>query len=114
MRQSEPPAKVAYDPRLHIVRRALGTHIAASRLQGGRPEAKRDIRIAGRFRQAPAALKMIVVHELAHLRERQHGKTFHAHCTHMEPDDPQLEFDLRLWLTAVECQASAGQEAHPR
>jgi hypothetical protein len=28
----------------------------------------------------------------------------------MEPDDPQLEFDLRLWLTAVECQAGAGQE----
>lgn len=111
MRQAEPLAKVAYDSRLHIVRNALGTHTAVSRVQGGRLKAKREIRIAGLFRQAPAAfLKMIVVHELAHLKEREHGKAFYALCTHMEPDYHQLEFDLRLWLTAIEFDARAGQE----
>ena len=53
--------------------------------------------------RAPAAfLKMIVVHELAHLKEREHNKAFYQLCRHMEPDYAQLEFDLRLYLTALE------------
>ena len=51
---------------------------------------------------------MIVVHELAHLKEREHGKAFYALCLHMEPDYHQLEFDLRLWLTAQELTAQLG------
>ncbi len=106
MRNADALAKVAYDNRLHIVRNALGTHTAVSRVQGGRLKAKREIRIAGLFRQAPAAfLKMIVVHELAHLKERAHDKAFYALCTHMEPAYHQLEFDVRLWLTAIEFEA---------
>ena len=42
---------------------------------------------------------MIVVHELAHLKEKDHNKAFYQLCQHMEPDYHQLEFDLRLWLT---------------
>jgi UTP pyrophosphatase len=96
-------AKVAYDPKLHILRNALGTHSAVSRVQGGRLKAKREIRIATLFKDAPADfLRMIVVHELAHLKEREHGRAFYALCVHMEPDYHQLEFDLRLWLTARE------------
>ena len=103
MRSAPPIAKVAYDPKLHIVRNALGTHSAVSRVQGGRLKAKREIRIAALFKQAPADfLRMIVVHELAHLKEREHGKAFYALCLHMEPEYHQLEFDLRLWLTAQE------------
>lgn len=103
MRSAPPLAKVAYDPKLHIVRNALGTHSAVSRVQGGRLKAKREIRVAALFKEAPADfLRMIVVHELAHLKERDHGKAFYALCLHMEPDYHQLEFDLRLWLTAQE------------
>jgi UTP pyrophosphatase len=103
MRSAPPVAKVAYDPTLHIVRNALGTHSAVSRVQGGRLKAKREIRIATLFRQAPADfLRMIVMHELAHLKEREHDKAFYALCLHMEPHYHQLEFDLRLWLTARE------------
>ncbi len=103
MRKAEPLSKVAYDNRLHIVRHALGTHTAVSRVQGGRLKAKREIRIAALFRQAPEAfLRMIVVHELAHLKERDHDKAFYALCQHMEPGYHQLEFDTRLWLTAME------------
>jgi predicted metal-dependent hydrolase len=50
---------------------------------------------------------MIVVHELAHLKEREHDKAFYALCQHMEPDYHQLEFDTRLWLTALETEGSA-------
>ncbi|MBX3621399.1 MAG: M48 family metallopeptidase [Rhizobacter sp.] len=103
MKSAPPLAKVAYDPKLHIVHNALGTHSAVSRVQGGRLKAKREIRIAALFKQAPADfLRMIVVHELAHLKEREHDKAFYGLCVHMEPAYHQLEFDLRLWLTAQE------------
>jgi UTP pyrophosphatase len=103
MRNAGPLAKVLYDSRLHLTHQALGTHTAVSRLQGGHLKAKREIRIASLFRQAPAAfLRMIVVHELAHLKERGHDKAFYALCTHMEPDYHQLEFDVRIWLTGLE------------
>ena len=108
MKNAPPLAKVAYDSKLHIVQNALGTHTAVSRVQGGNLKAKRELRIASLFKEAPADfLRMIVVHELAHLREREHDKAFYALCLHMEPDYHQLEFDTRLWLTALELEGPA-------
>ena len=112
LRSAPPLAKVAYDAKLHIVQNALGTHTAVSRVQGGQLKAKREIRIASLFKEAPAAfLRMIVVHELAHLKEREHGKAFYALCAHMEPEYQQLEFDTRLWLTALELQLTSAPAA---
>lgn len=55
------------------------------------------IRIATVFRDAPAQfLRMVVVHEVVHLKEVEHNKAFYQLCTHMAPDY-QLEFDLRLY-----------------
>jgi len=93
-------AKVVYDPRLQTDQRALGTLTAVSRVQGGQLKAKREIRVAAVFKDAPAAmLDMIVVHELAHLKEREHNKAFYALCEHMLPGYHQVEFDTRLYLT---------------
>lgn len=103
LRNGEPVSKVLYDNSLTLVMNALGTHSNVPRVQGGRIKAKREIRVATLFRDAPPEfLKMIVVHELAHLREREHDKAFYQLCTHMEPDYHQLEFDLRLYLTQLE------------
>ncbi len=103
MRNAPALAKVQYDMKLHVVRNALGTHTTVSRVQGNRLKAKREIRVASLFKRAPAPfLKMIVVHELAHLKEREHDKAFYALCAHMEPEYHQLELDVRLWLTALE------------
>ena len=100
MRSAPPVAKVAYDNRLQLLHQALGTHTTVSRAQGNRLKAKREIRVASLFKEAPAAfLKMIVVHELAHLKEHDHAKAFYALCVHMAPDYHQLEFDTRCWLT---------------
>ena len=93
-------SKVAYDNRLQIDQRALGTLTAVSRVQGGQLKAKREIRVAALFKDAPAEmLQMIVVHELAHLKERDHGKAFYALCEHMLGGYHQVEFDTRLYLT---------------
>jgi predicted metal-dependent hydrolase len=51
-------------------------------------------------------LKMIVVHELAHLKEKDHNKSFYKLCEYMEPAYHQLEFDLRLYLTHVDMAGS--------
>jgi predicted metal-dependent hydrolase len=108
LRNAEPLSKVVFDNRLHMIGNALGTHTTVARVQGTRLKAKREIRVAGLFRALPAEfLKMIVVHELAHLKERAHDKAFYALCTHMEPDYHQLEFDLRLCLTHVEATGQA-------
>ncbi|RYX92142.1 MAG: M48 family peptidase [Comamonadaceae bacterium] len=111
MRSAPPLSRVAYDPKLHIMKNVLGTHSTVSRVQGNKLKSKREIRIATLFKDAPAdLLRMIVVHELAHLKERDHDKAFYALCQHMEPAYHQLEFDLRLWLTARALDA-AGETA---
>ncbi|HSC84248.1 MAG TPA: M48 family metallopeptidase [Pseudomonas sp.] len=97
--------KVLYDNRLDLTHRALGLHTAVSRVQGGKLKAKKEIRVAALFKEAaPQFLNMIVVHELAHLKEVEHNKAFYKLCLHMLPDYHQLEFDLRLYLTWRELQ----------
>ena len=92
--------KVAFDNRLSIEHHALGLNTAISRVQGGKLKAKKEIRISAFFKQTPAEfLRMIVVHELAHLKERNHDKAFYQLCQYMEPDYHQLEFDCRVYLT---------------
>ncbi|MDP2227540.1 MAG: M48 family metallopeptidase [Moraxellaceae bacterium] len=91
--------KVCYDSKLDVVKQALGLHTAVSRPQGGRLVAAREIRVASLFREAPPEfLRMIVVHELAHLKEFEHNKAFYQLCEHMQPGYAQYEFDLRLHL----------------
>jgi hypothetical protein len=91
--------KVHYDNRLSIEHHALGLNTAISRVQGGKLKAKKEIRISSFFKETPAEfLRMIVVHELAHLKQRDHDKAFYQLCLHMEPDYHQLEFDCRVYL----------------
>ncbi len=103
LKQSSPISKVSYDPKLQLVKHALGTHTYISRVQGGKLKAKQEIRIATMFKEAPQALlDMIVVHELAHLKEKEHNKAFYKLCLHMLPDYHQLELDTRLFLIEYE------------
>ena len=92
--------KVLYDSKLDVVQRALGLHTTISRVQGAKLKAKKEIRVAALFKAAaPEFLQMIVVHELAHLKELDHNKSFYQLCQYMLPAYHQLEFDLRVYLT---------------
>lgn len=103
LRQSPPLGKVLYDGKLHVVKHALGTHTTVARVQGSRLKVSREIRIAALFKDAaPEFLEMIVVHELAHMRQSDHSKAFYQLCTHMAPDYHRWELDLRLYLTHQE------------
>jgi UTP pyrophosphatase len=93
-------SKALFDNKLHVIHNALGTHTSISRVQGAKLKSKREIRVAIIFREMPPEfLRMIVVHELAHLKERKHDKPFYQLCRHIEPDYHQLEFDLRTYLS---------------
>lgn len=95
-------SKVIYDGKINVINNALGTHTFVSRVQGGKLKAKNEIRIGTVFKNMPEEfLRMIVVHELAHFKEKEHNKAFYNFCTHMEPSYYQLEFDLRVYLTYV-------------
>jgi len=111
LRNAEPLSKVAFDSKLQVITHALGTHTTVSRVQGGKLKSKREIRVASLFKEVPAEfLKMIAVHELAHMREKAHDRAFYKLCTHMEPRYHQYEFDLRVYLTHVDV---AGKLAWP-
>lgn len=111
LRNAEPLSKVTFDSKLHVISHALGTHTTVSRVQGHKLKAKREIRVATLFKEVPVEfLRMITVHELAHIKEKGHDKAFYQLCTHMEPRYHQYEFDLRVYLTHID---AAGKLAWP-
>ena len=103
LRQSSPLSKIIYDDKIDVLHQALGLHSFVSRVQGNNLKSKNEIRIGAVFKKCPIEfLKMIVVHELAHLKEKEHNKSFYKLCEYMEPEYYQLEFDMRLYLTYLD------------
>jgi len=100
LKKSAPLSKVVYDNKIHVIKHALGLHSYVSRVQGGKIKSKNEIRISSLFKRVPEEfLRMIVVHELAHIKEKEHNKAFYQLCQHMFPPYAQVEFDLRVYLT---------------
>ncbi|MGZ4957591.1 MAG: M48 metallopeptidase family protein [Methylobacter sp.] len=103
LKQSQPLSKVIYDDKIKDLHHALGLHTFISRVQGGKHKAKNEIRVASLFKNVPLEfLRMIVVHELAHLKEKDHNKAFYKLCEYMEPSYHQFELDMRLYLTHLD------------
>ena len=99
MRKNSSLSQVSYNSKLKVLKDALGVHIYQSRVQGNKLRAHNSITVASLFKEAPPEfLRMIVVHELAHFREKEHNKAFYQLCCHIEPDYHQFELDTRLWL----------------
>ena len=73
--KKETLSKVIYDGKINVIKNALGTHTFISRVQGNKLKAKNEIRVATVFKNMPEEfLKMIVTHELAHFKEKEHNK----------------------------------------
>lgn len=103
LRNSPPLSKVVYEKQKDLVLNALGTHSFVSRNHGGKLISKHEIRIASSLNCAPKEmLELLVVHELAHFKEKEHNKAFYKLCEYMLSDYHQIEFDLRLYLVLVD------------
>ena len=114
LRNADPLSRVMFDNKLQVIAHALGTHTTISRVQGNKLKSKREIRVASLFKEGPAEfLKMIAVHELAHIKEREHDKAFYKLCTYMEPRYHQYEVDLRVYLTHLDVVGKLDWTANP-
>ena len=103
IKKSPPLSKVNYDGKINVINNALGEHHFISRVQGSKLKAKNEIKIASMFKNVPEAfLEMIVVHELAHFKEKEHNKAFYKVCEYMQCSYHQVEFDVRLYLTQID------------
>lgn len=103
MKKAPPLNKVVYAKQRNLIINALGTHTFVSRNHGGKLKSKHEIRIAMSLKEAPKEmLKMLVVHELAHFKEKDHNKAFYNLCEYMQSDYHQVEFDMRLFLTLLD------------
>jgi len=106
IKKSPPLSKTIYDGKINVIHNALGTHHFISRVQGSKLKAKNEIRISSMFKSVPQEfLEMIVVHELAHFKEKEHNKAFYKLCEYMQPAYHQIEFDLRLYLTHIDLES---------
>lgn len=110
IKKSSPLSKVLYDGKINIIHNALGSHHFISRVQGNKLKSKNEIKIASLFKIVPEEfLQMIVVHELAHFKEKEHNKSFYKLCTYMQPSYHQVEFDLRLYLMHIDLKGKIEQ-----
>lgn len=68
---------------------------------------KNELRVSVVFKKTPEEfLNMIVVHELAHLIEKEHNKAFYRLCLNMLGNYHELELDIRLFLIQLEIENS--------
>lgn len=103
LKKSSPLSQIKFDDKIHVINNALGLHTYVSRVQGNKLKSKNEIRIGSLFKKSPNAfLSMITVHELAHLKEKDHNKAFYKLCQYMMSDYHQVELDLRIYLTQIE------------
>ena len=103
LKKSSPLSKVGFDGKIHVINNALGLHRYINRVQGSKIKSKNELCVSTVFKNSPIEfLNMIVVHELAHLKEKEHNKAFYKLCQHMLPDYHQLEFEMRLYLTQLD------------
>jgi predicted metal-dependent hydrolase len=103
MKKSPQINKVKYEKQKDLIRNALGTHTFISRNHGGKLKSKHEVRVALSLKNAPEEmLQMLVVHELAHFKEKDHNKAFYNLCQYMQPNYCEVELDTLLFLSLVD------------
>lgn len=103
MKNSKMPNRVYYDNKIETLNNALGLHSYIPIQHGKKIKVINDIKISMNFKNMPYEfLYNVLIHEIAHLKEKDHNKAFYNLCQNMSPDYFQVDFDLRLYLTYLD------------
>ncbi|TDT71800.1 hypothetical protein EV215_0484 [Hypnocyclicus thermotrophus] len=102
LKKTKPLNKVKYDSKIKLKKQALGLNIFNYKIHGNKTIATNEIKISTDFKNVPEEfLRFVVIHELAHLKEKEHNKEFYKLCTHIEKNYFQFELDMRIYLTYI-------------
>lgn len=100
MKNVKTPDKIYFDNKIEFSNQALGLNSFIPKIQGKKIKIINDIKISSRFKKLPYEFTYnVLVHEIAHLKEKNHSKSFYMLCQNISPDYFQIDFDLRLYLT---------------
>lgn len=103
MKNSKMPNRVYYDNKIETLNNALGLHSYIPIIHGKKIKVINDIKISTNFKNMPYEfLYNVLIHEIAHLKEKEHNKAFYNLCQNMSPEYFQIDFDLRLYLTYLD------------
>lgn len=103
MKNAKMPNRVYYDGKIETLNNALGLHSYIPIQHGKKIKMINDIKISNSFKEMPYEfLYNVLIHEIAHLKEKEHNKAFYNLCQNMSPNYFQIDFDLRLYLTYIE------------
>lgn len=103
MKNSKMPNRVYYDNKIETLNNALGLHSYIPIQHGKKIKVINDIKISMNFKNMPYEfLYNVLIHEIAHLKEKEHDKAFYNLCQNMSPEYFQVDFDLRLYLTYLD------------
>lgn len=103
LKNAKTPERVYYDNKIEALNNALGLHSFIPKVQGKKIKMINDIKISNNFKNMPYEfLYNVLIHEIAHLKEKEHNKAFYNLCQNMSPEYFQVDFDLRLYLTYLD------------
>lgn len=103
MKNEKLPEKIFYDNKIELSHQALGLHTYLAIKQGKKYKAKNEIKISARFKELPYEfLENILIHELCHLKEKEHNKAFYKLCKNINSKYFEVELDIRIYLTYID------------
>jgi hypothetical protein len=103
MKKQKLPERIIYDNKIELENYALGLHSYIPKKQGKKIKMTNEIKISSRFKKLPFEfMENVLVHELCHLKEKEHNKAFYNLCQSIRPNYFQVDLDIRIYLTYKE------------
>ncbi len=103
LKKQKLPERILFDSKIELTNQALGLHSFIPVKQGKKIKRLNEIKISSRFKKMPKEFLLnVLVHELCHLKEKEHNKAFYNLCTNIKEDYFQVELDLRIYLTYLD------------
>jgi len=97
------PERIFYDNKIELKNQALGLHTYIPVKHGKKYKMQNEIKISSRFKTLPYEfMENILIHELCHLKEKEHNKAFYKLCKNIDERYFEIDLDIRIYLTFLD------------